>query len=119
MRHLKLLIALKLAGREYKMTDTFEKTLLAAIDNLTAKISAAEERMMSDQCLIDVCTSQKETFEALLRAYLEKKKEGAEAFATLLYSGKTPADFKTYSELTGTEFPDGFVIGGKDAAADD
>lgn len=87
------------------MTDVFEKTLLDAIKKLDEKISAAEQRMMSDQQLVDECSRDRGTFRALLDAYLEKKKGDSEALATLYTSGKTFADFKTYSAKTGTELP--------------
>jgi hypothetical protein len=87
------------------MTDLFAKTLLDAIEKLNKNISAAEARIISDQGIIDECQNKKETFQTLLAAYIEKKKADEEALATLYTSGKTYADFKTYSTLTGTELP--------------
>lgn len=87
------------------MTDVFAKTLLDAIQKLDEKISAAEQRMLSDQQLIDECSYERATFRTLLEAYLEKKKADSEALATLYASGKTFADFKTFSSKTGTDLP--------------
>ena len=96
------------------MTDTFEKTLLAAMEKLTAKICAAEERIIGDQQLIDECQHEKETYETFLAAYLEKKKADEEALAILYTSGKTQGDFATFSTGTGIALPSAITIATED-----
>lgn len=87
------------------MTDIFAKTLLETIEKLSARIAEAEQRILSDQQLIDECSHERQTYQSLLHAYLEKKKADAEALATLYTSNKTHADFATFSAATGTELP--------------
>ena len=96
------------------MSDTFEKTLLDAIEKLNAKISAAEERIIGDQQLIDECSHEKETFQTLLKSYLEKRRSDSEALATLYTSGKTHGDFATFSTGTGIALPDAVTIAVED-----
>jgi len=72
--------------------DTFEQSLNDVLNKLKEKISAAEQRIASDNQILEEASREVKTFQELLTAYQAKKEADSEAAATFYTSGRTDAD---------------------------
>ena len=85
--------------------DSFEKSLLDFINSFDKQIADAEERILSDEQIIETAKEEKKPFEKMLHAYAQKKKRDSEAIAALFISERTDADLKTFCESAEVRLP--------------